>query len=72
MDGIGKNIKVMVNKPVGSRHPNHRDICYHVNYGYIKDIEQKETSYEESTYDHIIIGSLRFSPYMHRHMYGRI
>lgn len=131
LDVIGKIVKVTVDRPMGSYHPNHRDIYYPVNYGYIKgimspdgeeqdayilgidhpvdeftgrviavihrydDIEEKWVvapvgktysaeeikaqvdfqeqyfNYEESTYDHIIIGSLRFSPYMHRHMYGR-
>lgn len=35
---IGKIVKVTVDRPMGSYHPNHRDIYYPVNYGYIKGI----------------------------------
>ena len=38
MGVIGKIVKVTVDRPMGSRHPKHRDICYRVNYGYIKGI----------------------------------
>ena len=32
---IGKIVKVIVDRPLGSRHPKHKDIIYTVNYGYI-------------------------------------
>ena len=35
---IGKNVTVWVDRPLGSRHPNHPDICYPINYGYIEGI----------------------------------
>ena len=35
---LGKTVTVSVDRPLGSRHPNHPDICYFVNYGYIKGI----------------------------------
>ncbi|WP_330682541.1 inorganic diphosphatase [Mediterraneibacter glycyrrhizinilyticus] len=38
LDVIGKIVKVTVDRPMGSYHPNHRDIYYPVNYGYIKGI----------------------------------
>ena len=38
MGVIGKIVKVTVDRPMGSHHPKHRDICYRVNYGYIKGI----------------------------------
>ena len=38
MGVIGKIVKVTVDRPMGSRHPKHRDICYRVNYVYIKGI----------------------------------
>lgn len=31
---LGKRIKVVVDRPLGSKHPKH-DIIYNVNYGYI-------------------------------------
>ena len=35
---IGKLVKVVVDRPLGSRHPKHDDIVYPVNYGYIPGI----------------------------------
>ena len=32
---LGHTVKVIVDRPLGSRHPNHPDIIYPVNYGYI-------------------------------------
>lgn len=33
---IGKTVKVIVDRPLGSCHPEHSDIYYSVNYGYVK------------------------------------
>ena len=35
---IGKIVTVAVDRPLGSFHPKHPDICYSVNYGYIEGI----------------------------------
>lgn len=35
---IGKTVTVLVDRPLGSFHPKHKDIYYHVNYGYIDGI----------------------------------
>ena len=35
---IGKTVKVIVDRPLGSFHPKHIDIYYPVNYGYVKGI----------------------------------
>ena len=35
---IGKIVKVFVDRPMGSYHPEHKDIYYPVNYGYIPGI----------------------------------
>lgn len=32
---IGKIVDVVIDRPLGSCHPNHKDIYYSVNYGYI-------------------------------------
>ena len=34
---IGKVVKVVVDRPIGSFHPNHNDLIYSVNYGYVPD-----------------------------------
>ncbi len=35
---IGKIVKVVVDRPLGSCHPKHKDIYYPINYGYIEGI----------------------------------
>ena len=35
---IGEKVKVIVDRPIGSRHPHHSDIVYPVNYGYVPGI----------------------------------
>lgn len=35
---IGKIVKVIVDRPLGSYHPKHKDIYYPINYGYIEGI----------------------------------
>lgn len=32
---MGEEIDVMIDRPMGSRHPKHEDIIYPINYGYI-------------------------------------
>ena len=35
---IGSIVKIIVDRPIGSHHPKHKDIIYPVNYGYIPGI----------------------------------
>ena len=35
---LGKTVKVIVDRPLGSYHPEHKDLYYPVNYGYIEGI----------------------------------
>ena len=35
---IGSIVKVIVDRPLGTYHPEHKDIYYSVNYGYIPNI----------------------------------
>ena len=35
---IGKLVKVIVDRPLGSFHPKHKDIFYSVNYGYVPGV----------------------------------
>lgn len=32
---IGRRVRVVVDRPLGSAHPNHSDLIYPVNYGFI-------------------------------------
>lgn len=35
---LGKSVTVIIDRPLGTTHPNHNDIIYPVNYGYIENI----------------------------------
>ena len=35
---IGEAVKVIVDRPLGSYHPGHKDLYYPINYGYIEGI----------------------------------
>lgn len=35
---LGKTVKVIVDRPLGSYHPEHKDMYYPVNYGFIEEI----------------------------------
>lgn len=35
---IGKTVKVTIDRPLGSFHPEHSDMYYPVNYGYVEGI----------------------------------
>lgn len=35
---IGKTVTVTVDRPLGSCHPEHKDMYYSVNYGYIRGV----------------------------------
>ncbi|MCM1544571.1 MAG: inorganic pyrophosphatase [Ruminococcus sp.] len=35
---IGDIVEVIVDRPLGSCHPNHKDMYYPINYGYVKGI----------------------------------
>ena len=35
---IGQEFDVIIDRPIGSTHPKHKDIVYEVNYGYIPNV----------------------------------
>lgn len=35
---IGQTVKVTIDRPIGSFHPEHPDMYYPLNYGYVEDI----------------------------------
>ena len=35
---IGKTVKVIIDRPMGTYHPKHKDLYYPINYGYIEGI----------------------------------
>lgn len=45
---IGQKVKVTIDRPLGSYHPNHKDIYYSVNYGYIEGIMAKDNEYQDA------------------------
>lgn len=45
---IGEKITVYIDRPIGSTHPNHNDIIYPINYGYIKEIVAVDGEYQDA------------------------
>ena len=37
-DAIGRAVRVVVDRPLGSRHPAHPDMVYSVNYGWVEGV----------------------------------
>lgn len=37
-DFLGKNVTIIIDRPLGSQHPNHKELVYHVNYGYVQGV----------------------------------
>ena len=35
---LGRPVKVTVDRPLGSRHPEYAEICYPINYGYVAGV----------------------------------
>ena len=45
---IGTLVTVTIDRPLGSRHPKHRNIYYPVNYGYIEGIIAPDGEYQDA------------------------
>lgn len=45
---IGQEIKVYVDRPIGSTHPKHNDIVYPINYGYIKEFVAADNEFQDA------------------------
>lgn len=45
---LGNYVKVIVDRPLGSFHPKHKDIFYSVNYGYIEGIIAGDGEYQDA------------------------
>lgn len=45
---LNKEITVYVDRPIGSRHPEHEELEYKVNYGYIKEVRAADKEYQDA------------------------
>lgn len=45
---IGKTVKVKVDRPLGSCHPEHRNLYYSVNYGYVEGISAPDGEFQDA------------------------
>lgn len=45
---IGKLVKVIVDRPLGSYHPVHKDMYYPVNYGFVEGIVASDGEYQDA------------------------
>lgn len=45
---LGKIVKVTIDRPLGSYHPNHNDLYYPVNYGFVESIIGGDGEYQDA------------------------
>ena len=45
---LNKNVEVIIDRKINTVHPNHKDIIYEVNYGYIKSIIAPDNEYQDA------------------------
>lgn len=45
---IGKVVKVTVDRPLGSYHPEHKNLYYPINYGYVEGIIAPDGDYQDA------------------------
>ena len=50
---IGSIVKVIVDRPLGTYDPKHKDIYYTVNYGYIQEIMARDGEESDCYYPQI-------------------
>ena len=44
---IGMEVSVIIDRPLGSAHPEHKDMLYTVNYGYIRGIKAGDGEWQD-------------------------
>ena len=45
---LGKIVKVTIDRPLGSYHPNHKDLYYPLNYGFVEGIIGGDGEYQDA------------------------
>ena len=45
---LGKLVRVTVDRPLGSRHPERREIVYGLNYGYVADVLAADNEWQDA------------------------
>ena len=45
---LGRHVRVTVDRPLGSRHPEHRDLLYRLNYGYVADVLAEDNEWQDA------------------------
>ncbi|MBE5801719.1 MAG: NAD(P)H-hydrate dehydratase [Clostridiales bacterium] len=45
---LGRMVTVTVDRPLGTRHPEHKDIVYTLNYGYVQDVLADDNEWQDA------------------------
>ena len=45
---LGRRVRVTVDRPLGTRHPEHRDTVYGLNYGYVADVLAADNEWQDA------------------------
>ena len=49
-DWLGKEVKIIVDRQLGSKHPQHHNLVYELNYGYVPDTKSEADNEEIDAY----------------------
>ncbi|MCR4952317.1 MAG: inorganic pyrophosphatase [Solobacterium sp.] len=44
---IGQTVTCVIDRPAGSRHPNHPDLIYPINYGYVEGVRGGDGEWQD-------------------------
>lgn len=47
-EALGRRVRVTVDRPLGTRHPEHRDVTYTLNYGYVSDVLAADNEWQDA------------------------
>lgn len=45
---LGKEVNIIIDRPIHSNHPKHDDIVYPINYGYITNLKAPDGEYQDA------------------------
>ncbi|MCE5344645.1 MAG: hypothetical protein LLF96_13825, partial [Eubacteriales bacterium] len=45
---LGKRVRVTVDRPLGSQHPDHKELVYGLNYGYVADVLAADNEWQDA------------------------
>ena len=45
---IGKTVRGIIDRPIGSHHPDYPDLIYPINYGYVEEVIAEDGDFQDA------------------------